>query len=255
MLPRVTIPLALIVLWSFEVLAAPREVSTLVEQSRNEGKRCEAPYQKAKSAGGEPIETSAEGELAFADRAHAMAAMTALEAAPTFPRSSSRLLEAIQGASSDGIEPLFRLGDCHGIGYFALYKHLIHSAKLYDFARADKARVHSLVMDYVSRNLEAPLPFIDVLIQIALTRELAQSHLVDLTPAAASRLQAIFVDSERVKRKIRARGKGLEDVSETTYPRLSSSQKQRLLENFRREQGESDRLRADLRSLVSELAS
>ena len=88
---------------------------------------------------------------------------------------------------------------------FKLYKRLIQSVNHYSFSENERKAIRDSSMDYLKKNLSAPVPMIQLMIHIVLLRKLIDNHLLPLSKAQEKDFDSIGRDEEAMKSRARER--------------------------------------------------
>jgi len=233
------------------------DLKALAAKSIEEGKRCDAPYEKAKKAAGAPIETGTakEGRTVFPSPQLTLGMLPLLADYPGFPPSGSQAMRMLANTPQMRGSDLFLLlhmGDCYTVGYYDLHKRLIDSADHYRLNAFERAKVGAISLAYLRKDLGAPLTLLGVMARLAIAVRLVETGILSLPLEARKTLELIHEVSEKVRGTLQDRPLDVAGVdSLVAYEALKPDRKQIFDDFFRLEQSEANRLREDLAAILN----
>ena len=149
------------------------------------------------------------GSAAFRSRAAALAAMNGFEHYPGIPVPAGRAYAAAMGNLPSGVDwSWFNRaygsiqGACAMTESYSGLNRLINSTRVLRFTPAERARIRSATLSFISRNMSQPTTLIVGLVQISLFENLRDSRLVKLDSRSAAELKDLLKGGDQIRRKI-----------------------------------------------------
>ena len=184
------------------------ELRKLSQQSRTEGKKCDALFKPVEEKAGRPVDDKPEA-VYFQSKETALQVLLGLQQYPGQPASTSKAYMMIRDslpANSDvDLQAMTFIGSCSSIRMFKLYKWLIESTRHYPFSKPEQNAVRDSVLSYLKKNMNGPLPLIGVMIDIALLRQASDSGLLSIGADRQTDLIALRKESDSTRERARSR--------------------------------------------------
>ena len=139
-----------------EVESAKERIRVLAEKACEANRECDRYFARARR-----IEGGLSKHETFASRAIALAELTLAEGYPGYPKSSSEILLFLSTLSDSEARDLdvgnlfAAASSCDSVRFYGMLSRLLHSAKVFGFSKADKARLSGVLRRHIDSDLAA----------------------------------------------------------------------------------------------------